>query len=184
MATLIAFPASLIAGDTLLVARTYDEEGVAVGASWAVTLTLLTISGQKVEVTAVESSGTFLFTLTATASAGLPAGYTSYAVTAVKNGIRVTVEQGSLTVKPDPTNALSGDASEMAHVERVIAACKARLEGKVTDDVQMYQLPDGITVSRMTLRDVRELLVQYQVKRQRMLTRGRPRVREVWYGLR
>lgn len=184
MATLTAFPDSLIAGDTLLVSRTYDDEAVAVGEGWTVTLTLLTIASDKHEVVATESAGTFLFTLSATASAALPAGYTSYAVTALRAGVRVTVQQGAITVKADPTNALSGQASEIAHVERVIAACKARLEGKITDDVQMYQLPDGVTVSRMTLREVRELLAQYSAKRQRMLSGGRPRVREVWYALR
>lgn len=184
MEILTAFPASLIAGDTTTVVRTYDAHGVSVGDGWTVRLTLLSLNSERVTVTATESGTAFQFVLTATESVKLPAGYTSLAVTATKDDTRYTVEEGALTVKPDPTNALSGQASEMAHVDRVIRACQDKLEGKVTDDVQMYQLPDGVTVSKLTLREVRELLAQYKAKRARLLHGGRPRIREMWYALR
>lgn len=183
MATLTAFPASHIAGDTLRVERpSYADAPV--GAGWTVTLTLLDIEGAVVEATATEEGTLWTFTVAAEDWSALTAGPVALTVRGSKSGEVVTLERATLLLAADPTVSGTGATSKFAHVERVIAACEARLEGKITDDVQMYQLPDGVTVSKLTLREVRELLAQYQAKRSRMLRGGRPRVREVWYGFR
>ena len=181
--TLTAFPASHVAGDTLIVERT-SYAGVPVGAGWEVKLTLIDVAGAKVEATAAESGAAYQFVVDASEWAALKAGPLTWAVTAVKDGVRMTAESAVLSLLPDPTNAANGATSRRAHIERVIAACEARLEGKITDDVQMYQLPDGVTVSRMSLRDVQALLNDYRSQRARLLRGGKPRVREVWYGRR
>lgn len=184
MEILTAFPSSLISGDSLTVARTYGSVGVVPGAGWTVALTLVSLAGAKTEVGATETDGAFRFTLAAAVSATLTPGSMRLAVTATKAGDRLTVEQSVLTVAPDPTDAYAAQSTELAHVQRVITVCQDRLEGKVTADVQTYQLPDGVMVAKLTLREVRELLAQYKAKRARLLSGGRPRVREVWYALR
>lgn len=182
VSTLSAFPSAHVAGDTLVVERSaYDDAPI--GDGYTVVATLLDTAGKKITATAVEST-VYTFTVAASAWAGIAPGPVSFAVTATKSGARTVVESGTILVSPDPTVAASGPTSKLAHVERVIAACEAKLEGKITEDVQMYQLPDGVTVSRMTLREVRETLAAYKAKRVRMLRGGKPRVRETWYALR
>lgn len=183
MEILTAFPAALIAGDTVTIDRVYGD--VPTGAGWTVTLTLVSLDGSTVTATATEQGAAFRFALTAATSANLDTGAHTFAVTAAQSGARYTIERGTITVDGDPTSGTTGSTSALAHVERVIAACEARLEGKVTDDVQMYQLPDGITVSKLSLREVRELLAQYRVRKRRLLQGGRPfGVRETWYAAR
>lgn len=176
------FPTSHIIGDTLIVERTYAD--VAVGDGWTVAVTFVAMTGDQLAVTATESGNVFLFTLTAALSAQLRAGSVSWAVTAKKDGARYTLERGSFVASGDPTAGATGKASLLAHVERVIAACEARIEGKITDDVQMYQLPDGVTVSKLTLREVRETLSQYRAKRRRMINGGSLKVLQFGYGTR
>lgn len=182
MSPLSAFPASHIAGDTLVVERaSYDAAPL--GDGYTVVATLLDTAGKKITATAVEST-VYTFTVPASAWSGVAPGPVSFAVTATKSGARTVVESGTILVSPDPTVAASGPTSKLAHIERVIAACEAKLEGKITDDVQMYQLPDGVTVSRMTLREIRETLATYKAMRVRILRGGKPRVRETWYAFR
>lgn len=182
MDILASVPASLIAGDTVVIDRVVD--GVPTGDGWTVQLSLVSLTGTVVDVAGAEQGTAFRLTLSGSTTADLEPGVQSWALMATKDGARTTVDRGRIVVEPNPTDGTASVNTELAHVERVIAACQARLEGKATDDVQMYQLPDGVTVSRLTLREVRELLAQYKAKRARMLSRGRPRIREVWYALR
>lgn len=175
------FPTRLIAGDSVTVSRTFSD--VPVGDGWTVTWHVVMPNGQRVSTEASEAAGAFLFALTASDAANLAAGGAFSSVVAVKDTERRSFPLGPVVIAPDPVTS-NGSQTELAHVERVIAACEARIEGRVSDDVQMYQLPGGTTVSKMTLSEVTALLAQYRAKRSRMLRGGQMRIREVTYARR
>ena len=179
--TLTAPPAQLIAGDTLVVAVP-EPTDYPVSDSWVHTLRVQAIDGTDASATGVLASGVLTFTLTAVSTGGLTAGPATWARTATKTTQRATLAYGSLTVMPDPSGDQS--TSELAHVQRTIAACEARLEGKVTEDVLMYQLPDGVMLQKLSIAQISALLVQYRAKRRALLgqSNGGIRVREVWYA--
>ena len=172
-----AVPARLTAGDSESIRRSFAD--VSPGDGYTVSLRLISTGGAIAVVEATEETSTFLFTVTTAATADLPPGVLTWVISAEKTGERLTLESGSLQLDPDPANATTATTSKMAHIERVIAACEAALEAKVTDDVQMYQLPGGLTVSKMSLREVRETLAAYRARRRRILNAGRPSIREV-----
>lgn len=88
------------------------------------------------------SAGTFAVTIPATATANLPAG--RYRWTAIVtggggyNGQRFTPESGVLTVTADPSQQGAGDAQTFA--EKNLAAVEAVLDGRITADVEAYQI--------------------------------------------
>lgn len=181
--TLTTPPAQLIAGDTLVVAIAEPSE-YPTADGWVHALSLQAIDGTDAVATGVAAGGTLTFTVSAPLTDGLTPGAATWARTATRSGARYTLDYGRLTVVPDP----SGDQStgQLAHVERVIAACEARLEGKVTEDVLMFQLPDGVMLQKLSITQINALLVQYRAKRRALLgqSTGGIRVREVWYARR
>lgn len=180
MDPLTAFPASITAGDTTIVDRSYSD--VPLGASWVVVCTIVAPDGSTASVTATEVGASFRFTFATTDTDNLTPGAATLAVTASKAGARYTVETRSLVVIADPTSVAAAQATKLAHITRVIAACEAALEGRMTDDVQMYQLPDGVTVSKLSISEIRETLASYRAQKARILRGGRNRVRQVSYG--
>jgi hypothetical protein len=179
--TLTAPPAHLIAGDTLAVAVP-EPTDYPVAESWVHTLRIQAIDGTDASATGVLADGVLTFTVTALNTDGLTPGPATWARTATKTSERVTLAYGQLTVVPDPSGDQS--TSELAHVQRTIAACEARLEGKVSEDVLMYQLPDGVMLQKLSLAQVSALLTQYRAKRRALLgqSSGGIRVLEVWYA--
>ena len=181
--TLTAPPAQLIAGDTLVVAVP-EPTAYPLADAWVHTLRLQAVDGSDATATGVLADGVLTFTVTALNTAALTAGPATWARVATKTTQRATLAYGVLSVLPDP----SGDQSttELAHVQRTIAACEARLEGKVTEDVLMFQLPDGVMLQKLSITQIHALLVQYRAKRRALLghSNGGIRVREVWYAQR
>lgn len=175
-----AVPARLTAGDSDSIRLSFAD--VSPGDGYTLTLRIVATSGKIVEMTATEETSSFLFPIATTDLADLPPGVASWTISAAKTGERLTLDHGVIQIDPDPENSASAGSSKLAHIERVIAACEAAIEGKMTDDVQMYQLPGGVTVSKMSMREVRETLAAYKARRRRILNGGRPSIREVWYA--
>jgi hypothetical protein len=176
-----AVPSTLIQGDTLAV-RWPEPSDTRVADGWTHALRVQGTDGSDATATGTATDGVLTFTLAAAATSGLAVGPATWAWAATKAAERYTLGSGVLAVRADPSGDQS--TSELAHVRRVIAACEARLEGKVTDDVLMYQLPDGIMLQKLSLTQVHGLLTQYRAKERRLLSAGRAtiRVREAWYA--
>ncbi len=181
MDPLTAVPDRLIAGDSVSIVRPFPSVA---GLAYTVKLRFIAPDGTIAPITASEADGAFTFAVLTTTLATMEPGVISWAITAEKVDERITLEASTLTLLADPANTTTAATSTLAHIERVIAACKARLEDKLTDDVQMYQLPGGVTVSKLTLREVRELLASYETRRARILRRGRPSVIAMTYARR
>lgn len=181
MDPLTAVPDRLTAGDSATIVRPFPAVA---GASYTVKLRFIAPDGTIAAITASEADNAFSFAVATTTLASMTPGVISWAITAEKVDERITLDSGTMTLLADPSNATTAATSNLAHIERVIAACKARLEDKLTDDVQMYQLPGGVTVSKLTLREVRELLAQYQTLRRNIVRRGRPQVIRMGYAIR
>jgi hypothetical protein len=178
--TLTAPPAQLIAGDTLVVAVPEPTDYPSAD-GWVHTLSLQAIDGTDATATGVPADGVLTFTVSALNTDALTPGPATWARTATKTTERVTLAYGQMTVLPDPSGDQS--TSELAHVQRTIAACEARLENKATEDVLMFQLPDGVMLQKLSIAQVSALLVQYRAKKRRLLSggRGAVQVREAWY---
>jgi len=174
-------PDRILAGDTLVVALAEPSEYLTAD-GWTHALVLQGIDGTAANASASSTSGTVTFTVSAADTVSLSAGAATWAWTATKAGARYTLDRARVTVLADPAGDQS--TSELAHIERVIAACQAKLEGKITDDVMMFQLPDGVMLQKLNMRDVRETLAMYKAKRRALLNGGRPRIREAWYASR
>lgn len=176
-------PARLVAGDSLTIRRTFPT--IATGDGYTLTLKLVAIGGTITSITASEDAGAFVFAILPTSLAAVAPGVVSWAFVATQGSAeRYTLEEGTTVLAPDPTNTATAQTTQLAHIERVIAVCEATIESKLTDDMQMYQLPDGVTVSKLPLSEVRALLAQYRAKRSSILRGGRQRVREIWYQCR
>lgn len=156
---------------------------IATGAGYTVKLRFIAIDGTITTLTATEDVGDFVFAVLPASLVSVTPGVLTWAVTAEKSTTeRYTLEQGVTQLDPDPSNTTTAATTKLAHVERVIAICEAALESKLTDDMQMYQLPGGVTVSKLSIREVRETLAAYNAKRKRILNGGKMAVREVWYA--
>lgn len=182
MDPLTALPARFIAGDSRAIRRSFAA--VSPGDGYTVKLRFASTAGLVVDVTGAEEASTYLFTIATTTLRDVKPGVLTWTLTAEKTDERITLDAGTMVLEPDPANAATASQSALAHIERVIAACECAMENKMTDDVQMYQLPGGVTVSKMSMREVRETLAIYKAKRKRLLNRGRLFVREVGYARR
>lgn len=173
-----AFPALLTAGDSLAVDVALPQVTPGDTVRW----TLVDAAGSATTIDATPSGGeTYRITVPTSTSASFATGPAQWVITIHGDQTRRSVRRGDLEIGADGASA-SRALERRLHIDRVIQACEARLEGKVTDDVQMYQLPDGVTVSKLTLAEVRDLLREYQARRRRLASGGRLQVREAWYG--
>lgn len=181
MEPLANVPDRVVAGDSLSIRRAFPDVG---DGSYTLKLQFFPVSGTLVAITSADTTSPFLFAVAPGDLANVEPGAVPWAITAEKSGARITLDSGTIQVAPDPANATTAQTTNLAHIERVIAVCQSVIEGKLTDDVQMYQLPGGITVSKLTLREVRQLLAQYQAQRATILRRGRPSVKRMGYAIR
>lgn len=181
MEPLATVPDRIVAGDSVTIQRSFSavDDG-----SYALKLRFVPINGAIVTVTSPESTSPFTFPVAPTDLANVEPGAVPWTITAEKTGERITLDSGTIEVLPDPANATTAATTNLAHIERVISVCRAIIENKITADVQMYQLPGGVTVSKLTMREVRQLLASYQAQRATILRRGRPQILRLGYAIR
>lgn len=81
-----------------------------------------------------------------------------------------TVFDGLVTVLPNLRTASPEDLT--SHVDRVIAACEAAIEGRLTTDVARYGR-EGTFVDKLPIEQVRQTLGMYKAKRWRAENAGK-----------
>ncbi len=74
-------------------------------------------------------------------------------------GREETIGRFVLSVRPDPRSAVNGVFQ--THAERVVKILKLALEGRLTKDLESYQIA-GRSISKIPIRDLHMLLSRYQ----------------------
>jgi hypothetical protein len=157
-------PTVIVSGDT---SKWYKSIGdYSPDDSWVLTYQLVPqftdSSGDPIDPTAVvaadNSDGRWLATVSATVSGARAAGDYKWYSRVSKGAETFTTEQGTLTIKPDPTDT-SYDAR--SHVKITLDALQATLEGKATKDQEAWTV-EGRSVSRYSFEELRVMLDKYR----------------------
>ena len=113
----------------------------------------------EIVLTANESGSDYLIESASTATTLHAPGEYQYQVHVLRtsDSERITVERGTVDVRPNRDDALSGDPR--SHAKRMLDAIEAVLEGTATTDQQSYSVSTG-TGSRSLTRTPRDELLR------------------------
>jgi hypothetical protein len=155
-------PSSITAGETVAwtrVSTDYPPGG-------AYTLRTYLRGAGSLDLTGEASNGAWLFTVTSAASSDLPAGRhdsITYAESGTGTALaRYLVDRRTVQVLPNLVIAQKGD--RITHAARTLAMIEAVIEGRVTDDVEAYTMPDGRQVTAVALMDLMRLRGIYRAQ--------------------
>ena len=178
MADLTEIPSTIRGGTTVPYTRTFPSYPANGG--WTAKLHL---RGKSVlDVTGSPSGAAFVFTLSATDTAGLEAGpYDWFEIVQDGAGERKEAASGKLEVLPDPRELGAGAA--LTHEQRMLDALTAKLEGRLETDMERYGIY-GREVDKIPINTVRAMWRDYKQRVWRQLHPGKfgPQVRVEFTG--
>lgn len=167
-------PASMIAGDALRLAIPAGDFPASDG--WAVALVLQALAGSApVAVNASDEGDEWLMVLASAASALLAPGDFRYLIAATKDGDRSTIDQGQITILPDPAAAATDQRSP---ARRALDAIDAVLESRASSEDMEFTFADGRALKKVPHIDLLALRKHYTriVTRETQRGRGPKRV--------
>lgn len=133
---------SIHAGDSFKYEAVYSGFSAADG--WSAVLVIVN-HDYNFSIDATVSGESYSFVADGAATSQWSPGEYRVAVR-VENGLdRLTIETGSISIMP---NLFGGGAVERSHVEKVLAAIEATLEGKATNDQQQIMI-GGRSIMRL-----------------------------------
>lgn len=133
-ATLNAMPDVIDAGTTIKYQRTYGD--FPANGGWTATLHIA--GAVKLSIAATTSGASFLYTISATNSANLEPGNYEWREVVTKSGEVYVADAGVVEVMPNVAAAAAGDLQ--THAEKMLAAIEAKLEGRIENDAETYQV--------------------------------------------
>lgn len=133
--------ASLIAGDSLEIIKRYIDFPASAG--WALKLRLVPVAAALVpiELAADASEDTFKIIAGSGTTSGWAPGLYNWSLQVSKDDYRQTLDQGQLTIRPDPATLTAGSDTR-GHLEKVIAAIEAMIENRASRTEQEYTIAD------------------------------------------
>ncbi len=149
-------PASITAGSTAKWTKQLADYSPADG--WVLSYSLFNASNQYDVTAADNGDGTFLVTISSTASSGYAPGDYSWQSFVTKGAERFDVECGDMVVHADPA---SGAVDGRSHVKKTLDAINATIEGRATSAQLSYSV-DGVSVSKMSLEELIAAKSQYE----------------------
>lgn len=152
---LIALPNTFSAGTTVQYWRSYADYPASAG--WQLKLHLRGASALDLLAEIVD--GEFRFTLSAAATAALTAGGYSWIERVSKDGEAYDVASGVTTVTPN--FATAGPGALQSENEKTLAILIARREGRLTSDMESYEV-DGRRVIRIPTAEIDRLIAKYK----------------------
>ena len=160
-------PTEITAGVTLEILITltaYPASG------WTLTASLR--GPQSIDLVATADGDTHVIGASAAATAAWAPGAYWFTLRATDGTDVIEVEAGELTVKADLTQ-ISGEYDGRGHVQKVLAAIEAVIEGRATIDQQSYQI-NNRQLSRTPIADLLMLRSKYrdEARRQAAATKG------------
>jgi len=111
----------------------------------------------SLDLTATDSGTTHEIRVPASASAALPAGSYRWIRYAERGLARVRLGEGRVTIEPDFLALTDG----RSHAERALEAINAKLEGRLSKDVEEFQI-DGKQVRRIPIPELWKLKARYE----------------------
>lgn len=165
-------PTRVVAGDTWVWKRT-DLASDYPLASYTLTYALRREGDGTVKtITAAEASDTYTVTVPATDSNGYAAGVWKWQayMTRTSDSARVTLDSGTLVVEANGATA----ADPRTHARKVLDALEARIEGRVTKDVNNYSIGNR-SIALMSMEELMAARSKYrrEVARENINERAR-----------
>lgn len=143
---LTSMPASMVAGDSLLVDFGAAATEYLAAQGWAVSLVLVPVAGGALlSVNCTGGASSWTASITTAQSGGLVAGKYSYALRASKAGARSTIEKGDINVMPD----LVANQDQRTKYQRILDAIDAVLESRATSSDLRVRFEDGREIERI-----------------------------------
>jgi hypothetical protein len=155
----------LVAGDSAVWTRTLSSYSPADG--WVLHYRIIGPYELASDPTVTVVNGTWQATLaaSATAAAGFIAG--TYRLMGWVDGVnaeRYTIYDGAIEILPNLAVVTWDDTR--GHVDRIIDACEAALEGRLSSDVARYGR-EGVFVDKLDLAEIKRTLATYKAKKWR-----------------
>lgn len=170
-------PTRAIAGDTWRWNRSVADYSPASG--WALTYAFRGAGKLDVAGVANAANNGWEMTVAASATAALKAGVYEWVAYVTKSGERYTVDAGRVTVQPNFALANAGD--RQSHAERTLAVIEAAIEGRLTADMEEYQI-QGRAVKRIPMALLQTLRNRYAFEVTRQRAGGRTPQTEVTFA--
>lgn len=150
----------LIAGDSLDFETTVP--GYLASDGWTLTYRLVPRSGSAavIEFNASASGDDYAIAVAAGATAQWAAGEYSWAAYVSKSGARHTVEDGTITIRPDP-GAIPAGTDTRSHAQIVLDAIEAVIERRATKDQEEYRIGDRM-LKHTPLAELRAMREEYR----------------------
>lgn len=152
-------PIELVAGDTALWTRDFSSYPVSEG--WILAYRFVGPSATVGNPTVAVANNVFNVTVlpAVTGALAVLGDYTLMGyVTSADATQRFTVFEGTVRILPNP--ATTTWTQIQTHAQRMIAACEAALEGRLTNDVASYGR-EGTMIVKLDIREVRQTLGIY-----------------------
>lgn len=150
-------PAQITAGDSLSFSDSVGEYSAADG--WVLTYGLSDGTSQH-SISSSADGQNHKFTVATTATAGWPPGKYRWQAYVAKGSERITVGRGFVEVRPDFLNSATDPRH---HVEKVLAALEAMIEGRASQDQQSLSL-NGRSLTRMPIEELLKFRDSYKVE--------------------
>lgn len=135
-------------------------------------LQILLRGPQAIDLTAVADDTQHRFTVAAAITATWAPGEYWFSLRAGQGSEVQLVDEGQLTIRPDLAQ-IADNYDGRSHVERVLTAIEAVIEGRATIDQQSYQI-NNRSLSRTPIADLLMLRTKYRedLRRQSMAAKG------------
>jgi len=135
-------------------------------------LQILLRGPQAIDLTSTPDGTQHRFTVAAAVTADWPAGEYWFSLRATQGAEVQLVDEGQITIKPDLAQ-IAGTYDGRSHVERVLTAIEAVIEGRATIDQQSYQI-NNRSLSRTPIADLLMLRTKYRedLRRANMAAKG------------
>jgi hypothetical protein len=111
------------------------------------------------DVTVTPGTSDYAVVVAKAKTAPLTPGTYSWTCHATKAGERLQAASGVVTVDPDPEAADAGELQP--HAEKMLAIIEAALSGRLTSDMQSYQIA-GRAITKIPVLELKQLRRQYR----------------------
>ena len=149
-----AMPATVVAGDGLILNRADLQTAYPSGSGWTLQLVIAPASGgASTNFAGVADAQGWKFTLSSAATTQMAAGSFTYAIQGSLGGERTTIENGFVRILADPV----GNADKRSPSRRCLDAIDAMLEGRASEAEKRFRFEDGREVEYIPLDELLRL---------------------------
>lgn len=163
------FPAEIVAGVTLEIPVTLTAYPAS---AWTLTVALRGMHSHAIDLTATADGDTYVIGATAAETAEYHTGLYWYTMRVTDGTDVIEVDSGESTVTADLAT-VTGSYDGRSHVQRVLDAIEAVIEGRATIDQQSYSIGNR-TLARTPIGDLLSLRTKYrdELRREQAAAKG------------